>query len=172
MTKQEKIKIIKNLTDKLNDNEAIYVADISGLDAQKTTDLRRVCFKYNIKLQVVKNTFLFKAMKDSEKEFGNLSTILKGNTCIFFSDTPNSPAKLIKEFRKKAEKPLLKSAYLDESIYLGDAQLDVLVNIKSKQELIGDILGLLQSPVKNVIASLKSGGQKISGILKTLSEKQ
>lgn len=172
MTRQEKIKVVDNLTNSLNNNEVIYVADLSGLNAKKTTELRRACFKYNIKLQVVKNTFLSKAMKESKKDFDNLSTILKGNTSIFLSDTPNAPAKLIKEFRKKAEKPLLKGAYLDESIYLGDAQLDVLANIKSRQELIGDIVGLLQSPIKNVVASLKSGGQKISGILKTLSEKQ
>ena len=110
-------------------------------------------------------------MEKSDKDFGELPTALKGNTSLMFSEIGNAPAKIIKEFRKKSDKPLLKGAYVEESIYIGDDQLDTLVNIKSKEELIGDIISLLQSPAKNVISALQSGGSKLTGILKTLSEK-
>jgi large subunit ribosomal protein L10 len=159
------------LTAQLADNSTIYLADISGLDAVATSALRRACFKANIKLAVVKNTLLAKAMEASEKEFGELPEILKGNTSLMFSETSNGPAKLIKSFRKKSDKPLLKGAFVEEAIYVGDENLDTLVNIKSKEEMIGEIIALLQSPAKNVISGLKSGGGKLAGILKTLSEK-
>ncbi|PKG49654.1 MULTISPECIES: 50S ribosomal protein L10 [Olleya] len=172
MTREEKSQVIKELTVQLADNSNIYIADISGLNAGTTSDLRRACFKANIQLAVVKNTLLEKAMEASDRDFGNLPSILKGNTSVMYSETGNAPAKLIKAFRKKSEKPLLKGAFIEEAVYLGDDQLDMLVDIKSREELIGDIVGLLQSPAKNVISALKSSGGTLSGILKTLSQKE
>lgn len=171
MTREEKSQVIVDLTAQLTDNSVIYVADISGLNAEATSNLRRACFKADVQLAVVKNTLLTKAMENSEKEFGELPSILKGNSSILLSETGNAPAKIIKEFRKKSDKPVLKGAYIEEAVYLGDDQLENLVNIKSKEELIGDIIGLLQSPAKNVISALQSGGQTLSGIVKTLSER-
>ena len=173
MTREEKSQVIEDLTTVLTDNNIIYLADISGLDASNTSDLRRACFKQNVKLSVVKNTLLAKAMEKSDKEFGELSKTLTGNTSLLTSETGNAPAKVIQEFRKKAkqEKPILKGAFIEEAIFVGDENLEILVNIKSKEELIGDIISLLQSPAKNVISALQSGGNKLSGILKTLSEK-
>lgn len=171
MTREEKSIVIEDLTARLANAPNIYLADISGLNAVSTSDLRRACFKANIKLAVVKNTLLAKAMEASEKEFGELPTVLKGNTSLMISETGNAPAKLIKNFRKKSDKPLLKGAFIEEAVYIGDETLDALVNIKSKEEVIGDIIGLLQSPAKNVISGLKSGGGKLAGILKTLSER-
>lgn len=171
MTKEEKATVIKDLTVQLGSSPVIYLADISGLNASSTSDLRRACFKANIKLAVVKNTLLAKAMEASEREFGELPGILKGNTSLMISDTGNAPAKLIKTFRKKSDRPLLKGAFIEEAIYIGDDMLDALISIKSREEMIGDIVALLQSPAKNVISGLKSGGGKLAGILKTLSEK-
>lgn len=171
MTREEKSIIIKDLTAQLAENSIIYLADISGLDAGTTSNLRRECFKSNIKLAVVKNTLLAKAMETSDKDFGDLPSTLKGNTSLMLSDTGNVPAKLIKSFRKKSDKPVLKGAFIETAIFVGDDQLDTLVSIKSKEEVIGDIIALLQSPAKNVISGLKSGGGKLAGILKTLSEK-
>jgi len=171
MTREEKAVVIEDLTAQLAENPTIYLADISGLDAVKTSDLRRACFKANIKLAVVKNTLLAKAMEASDKEFGELPEVLKGNTSLMLAEAGNAPAKLIKNFRKKSDKPILKGAFIEEAVYIGDENLEALVNIKSKEELIGDIVGLLQSPAKNVISGLKSGGGKLAGILKTLSER-
>ncbi len=173
MTREEKSQVIEALTTRLTEGTIIYLADISGLNALDTSNLRRACFKANIKLSVVKNTLLEKAMEKSEKEFGELASSLKGNTSLMFSETGNAPAKLIKEFRKKSksDKPILKGAYVEEAIFVGEDQLDTLVNIKSKEELIGEIISILQSPAKNVISALQSGGNKLTGILKTLSEK-
>ena len=171
MTREEKSQVIEVLTTQLTEGNVIYLADISGLNALDTSNLRRACFKANIKLAVVKNSLLAKAMERSDKDFGELPTALKGNTSLMFSETGNAPAKLIKEFRKKSNKPLLKGAYVEEAIYIGDDQLDSLVNIKSKEEVIGDIITLLQTPAKNVVSALQSGGNKLSGIIKTLSEK-
>ena len=172
MTREEKSQVIEELTAQLADNTNIYLADISGLDAGTTSKLRRACFKANVQLAVVKNTLLEKAMEASNKDFGELPTVLKGNTSVMYSETGNAPAKVIKDFRKKSERPLLKGAFIEEAIYLGDEQLDALVNIKSREELIGDIISLLQSPAKNVISALQSSGGKLSGILKTLSQKE
>lgn len=172
MTREEKSTIIKELTDKLAETSSIYFTDISGLDAQNTNKLRRACFKANIKLLVVKNTLMAKAMETTDKDFGDLNQTLVGNTSVMFSDTGNGPAKVIKDFRKKNPKPILKGAFVDEAIYLGDDYLETLVNIKSKEEVVGDIIGLLQSPAKNVISALQSGGGKLAGILKTLSERE
>ena len=172
MTREEKLNVIQDLTAQLGDSSTIYLADISGLNAETTSALRRACYKADIKLAVVKNTLLAKAMEASDKDFGELPSVLKGNTSLMFSETGNAPAKLIKTFRKKSNKPLLKGAYIAEAIYVGDDQLDALVDIKSREELIGEIVGLLQSPAKNVISALQSGGQTLSGLIKTLSEKE
>ena len=172
MTREEKATVIQDLTAQLAGSPTIYLADISGLNATATSDLRRACFKANVKLAVVKNTLLAKAMDASDKDFGELPEVLKGNTSLMFSEVANAPAKIIKTFRKKADKPLLKGAYVEEGVYIGDETLDALVSIKSKEEMIGEIIGLLQSPAKNVISGLKSGGGKLAGILKTLSERE
>jgi large subunit ribosomal protein L10 len=171
MTKEEKSRVIEDLTAQLSGSNVVYVADISGLDAETTSNLRRACFKAGIKLEVVKNTLLEKAMESVENNFGELPSILKGNTSIMIAENGNAPAKVIKEFRKKADKPILKGAYIHEAVFIGDNQLDALVALKSKNEVIGDIVGLLQSPAKNVVSALKSGGGKIAGIVKTLSER-
>jgi len=171
MTRQEKHDAIENLKEALVGVKTLYLADIEGLDARQTNALRRACFKENVKLQVVKNTLLAKAMEASTHDFGELTGILKGNTSLMFSETGNAPAKVIKNFRKKSNRPILKGAFIEEAIYLGDDQIDALVAIKSKEELIGDIIMLLQSPTKNVVSALQSGGGKLSGILTTLSER-
>lgn len=171
MTREEKSRVIEDLTAQLTASNVVYVADISGLDAETTSNLRRACFKANIKLEVVKNTLLEKAMEGAENNFGDLPSILKGNTSIMFAENGNDPAKVIKEFRKKSDKPVLKGAYIHEAVFIGDNQLDALVALKSKEEVIGEIIGLLQSPAKNVVSALKSGGGKIAGIVKTLSER-
>lgn len=172
MTREEKSQVIEELTAQLADNAYIYITDISGLNAKNTSELRRACFKADIKMAVVKNTLLSKAMEASDKDFGDLPKTLVGNTSVMYSETGNAPAKVIKLFRKKSDRPLLKGAFIEEAIYIGDDQLDALVNIKSREELIGDIVGLLQSPAKNVISALKSGGGIIAGLVKTLSERE
>ena len=171
MTREEKSNMIESIKSNLDSNSTVYLADCSGLDADSTSKLRRACFKSNIKLSVVKNTLLYRAMEEVDKDFGELKSLLKGNTTLMLSDIGNAPAKVIKNFRKKSEKPILKGAFVEESIYLGDDLLETLVNIKSKEELLGEIISLLQSPTKNLISALKSSGSKISGVLKTLSEK-
>ena len=172
MTRQEKNDAIENLKESLSGVKNLYLADISGLDAVQTSALRRNCFKENIQLQVVKNTLLAKAMEASDQDFGELNGILKGNTSLMFSESGNAPAKVIKNFRKKSDKPILKGAFIEEAIYIGDNQIDALEAIKSKEELIGEIITLLQSPAKNIVSALQSGGGKLSGILKTLSERE
>lgn len=171
MKKDEKTQFIDALAEKLNSTNNFYLADISDLNVETTSRLRRTCFKRNIQLKMVKNTLLKKAMEKSGKDFESLFDILKGSTSILFSEVANDPAKLIREFRRTAPKPILKAAYVQESIYLGDDQLDALINIKSKEEMIGVVIGMLQSPLQNVISGLQSGGNKLSGIVKTLSEK-
>ena len=171
MTREEKSKVIEKLTAELAENTNIYMTDVSGLNASETSKLRRACFKANIKLSVVKNTLLSKAMESSDKDFGSLNEVLVGNTALMYSEVGNSPAKLIKQFRKKSERPLLKGASIEDSVYVGDDQVEFLANIKSREELIGEIVTILQSPAKNVISALQSSGSTISGVLKTLSEK-
>jgi large subunit ribosomal protein L10 len=156
MTREEKSIAIENLTAQLAGVNVIYLADTSGLDAATTSDLRRACFKAGIKLEVVKNTLLAKAMEVSDLNYGDLPLVLKGNTSIMISETANLPAKIIKDFRKKGTRPVLKGAYINSEIYIGDDQLDTLVTIKSKEELIGEIIGLLQSPAQRVIAALQN----------------
>ena len=172
MTREEKSKAITEITDVLSQNEIIYLTDISGLNSIETSNLRRLCFKSGVKLEVMKNTLLEKAMTASDKEFGDLLDTLKGNTSVMVADVGNAPAKVIKDFRKKSDKPILKGAIIESDIYLGDDQLELLANIKSKEEIIGEIILLLQSPAKNVISALKSSGNKLSGIIKTLSERE
>jgi large subunit ribosomal protein L10 len=172
MKKEEKSQLIHSLTEKLVNNNYIYFTDISDLNVETTSKLRRLCFKRNVKLQVVKNSLLKKAMEQSNKNFESLYDVLKGSTSIMFSDTGNIPAKLIREFRKGIiKKPILKGAYIEEICFVGDDKLDALINIKSKNEVIADIIALLQSPAKNVISALQSGSNKLSGIVKTLSER-
>ena len=172
MTREEKSQVIEALTAELAKSSNFYLTDLSGLNAGMTSQLRRACFKSNVRLSVVKNTLLEKAMEASEKDYGELPSTLKGNTSVMYSETGNAPAKVIKAFRKKSEKPFLKGAYIEEAVYIGDDQLDMLVDIKSKEELIGEIIGLLQSPAKNVVSALQSSGGKLSGIIKTLSQKE
>jgi large subunit ribosomal protein L10 len=171
MTKEEKSRVIEDLTAQLAGTNVVYVTDISGLNAENTSNLRRACFKAGIKLEVVKNTLLEKAMGSLDNDYGDLPTILKGSTSIMIAENGNAPAKIIKEFRKKSDKPVLKGAYIFEAVFIGDNQLDALVALKSKDEVIGEIIGLLQSPAKNVVSALKSGGNTIAGLVKTLSER-
>ena len=154
MTREEKSIAIEDLTAQLAGTNIVYVADISGLNADATSNLRRACYKADIKLAVVKNTLLVKAMEASENNYGELPQTLKGNSAIFFSDVANAPAKIMKEFRKKSKKPVLKGAYINSEIYIGDELLDSLASLKSKEEVIGEIIGLLQSPAQRVISAL------------------
>jgi len=156
MTREEKSIAIENLTAQLEGVNVVYLADTSGLDAATTSNLRRACFKAGIKLEVVKNTLLAKAMEASDINFGELPTVLKGNTSMMISDVANAPAKVIKELRKKGQKPILKGAFITEDVYIGDENLDNLAAIKSRAEVIGEIIGLLQSPAQRVIAALQN----------------
>ena len=156
MTREEKSIAIENLTAQLAGTNIIYVSDISGLDAETTSNLRRACFKAGIKLEVVKNTLLAKAMEASDNDYGDLPSVLTGNSAILIADVANAPGKVIKEFRKKAAKPILKGAYVNSEIYIGDDQLEALATIKSKEELIGEIIGLLQSPAQRIISALQN----------------
>ncbi|MBD3724266.1 MAG: 50S ribosomal protein L10 [Flavobacteriaceae bacterium] len=158
MTREEKAIAIQDLTAQLAGVDVLYLADISGLDADTTSNLRRACFKAGIKLEVVKNTLLEKAMEASEANYGELPSTLKGNTAIMISDVANSPAKIIKDFRKKGQKPVLKGAYITEDIYIGDDKLDSLAAIKSRVEVIAEIIGLLQAPAQRVIGALQNKG--------------
>ena len=160
MTREEKSIAIEDLTAKLAEANIMYIADTSGLNAETTSNLRRACFKAGIKLEVVKNTLLGKAMEASTNDYGDLASVLKGNSSIFIADIANAPAKIIKDFRKKSEKPAFKGAYINGEIYIGDNLLDSLASLKSKEEVIGEIIGLLQSPAKRVIAALLNNAEK------------
>lgn len=171
MKKEQKSQLIDNLAEQISQSNYLYITDISDLNSVDTSKLRRLCFRRNIKLIVTKNTLLKKAMEKTGRDYSELYPVLKGSTSIMLAEINNMPAKLIKEFRANSPKPILKGAYVEESFYIGDDQLDALINIKSKNELIGEIIGILQSPVQNVLSALQSGGSNLSGILKTLSEK-
>lgn len=171
MRKEDKSQLIETLTEDLKAAKYLYITDISDMNVENTSKLRRLCFKKEVKLVVVKNTLLHKAMEKSGKDFGTLYDVLKGHTSIMIAEQGNVPAKLIKEFRKTSAKPLLKGAYVEEMTFIGDNQLDALIAIKTKNELIADVIALLNSPAKNVISALQSSGQKLSGVLKTLSER-
>lgn len=172
MRREEKEAIIENIVEHVSANNHFYLTDIGGLNAEDTSDLRRLCHKNEVKLVVVKNTLLQKALEKSEGEYTELFDTLKGPTAVMFTDQGNAPAKLITEFRKGKDKPILKGAYVEESIYLGDDQLEALVAVKSRDELIGDIVMLLQSPAKSVISGLQTGGNILHGVLETLAEKE
>jgi large subunit ribosomal protein L10 len=171
MRREDKNAIIENLAERLKEYNHFYLTDTAELNAADTSALRRKCFENDIKLIVVKNTLLKKALMQSGVNFDELFPVLKGTTSIMFTNTGNGPAKLIKEFRREHDKPVLKGAYVQESVYVGDNILDSLVSIKTREELIGDIISLLQSPAKNVISALQSGGTTIHGVLETLSKK-
>jgi len=172
MKSSEKQVIIDTLTDQIKKYNHFYLADISGLNAGNTSELRRRCFKQDVKLVVVKNKLLRKALENSGKDASGLYDILKGNTSVMFSDTGNVPAKLIKDFKKIHKTTLLKGAFVEESVYIGDDQLEALMTVKTKNELIADVVALLQSPMKTVISQLQSGGTILHGVLKTLGERE
>jgi large subunit ribosomal protein L10 len=172
MKKEDKSTVIEQIVLTLGEYSCFYVTDINALNAEKTSALRRSCFKKDVKLMVVKNTLLKKALESLDKDYSPLYEVLKGNTALMFSNVSNAPAKLIKDFRKDKEIPAFKAAYVEESFYIGSDQLETLINIRSKNELIGDVIALLQSPAKNVISALQSGGNILHGVLKTLGEKE
>ena len=172
MRREEKNAIIDSLAEKLKEYSHFYLTDTAQLNAADSSSLRRKCFENDIKLIVVKNTLLKRALEMSEGNFEELYPVLKGTTSIMFTNSGNSPAKLIKEFRKLHDKPVLKGAYVQESIFIGDQMLDALVSVKTREELIGDLIFMLQSPARNVISALQSGGNKLHGVLETLSKKE
>lgn len=171
MKKEDKSIIISQIQDTLQSYSNFYITEAQGLNAEQVSNLRRLCNKGDIKMLVVKNTLFQKALEANGIETAPLAEALKQNSAILFSNTGNAPAKLIKEFSKANQKPVLKAAYVEECLYVGENQLETLITIKSKNELIGDIIGLLQSPAKNVVSALQSGGTTIHGVLKTLSER-
>lgn len=173
MKKEDKSAIIEDLQSTLGQYSHFYLADIGGLNAAQTSELRRTCYKQEIKLLVVKNTLLKKALENLDADFSEIYDSLKGETSLMLSNTGNAPAKLIKEFSKsnKNKKPLLKAAYVEESFYIGENQLDALVSVKSKNELIGEVIGMLLSPINDVMSSLQSGANTIHGVLDTLAER-
>ena len=172
MNKKEKNQLIDVLNKMLEENKNFYLADISGLTAEQSSSLRRMCYKQNVSIQVVKNTLLKKAFDKNATNFDQLDDVLKGNTSLMFSDSPKAPAKVITDFRKKSEKPILKAAHIENEFYIGDNNLSILEKLKTKNELIADIIMLLQSPAKNVVSSLQSSSSILSGIVKTLSERK
>lgn len=171
MRKEDKGTIIAQIAETVKEYSCFYLAETAALNAEKTSNLRRACFKEGIKMMVVKNALLHKALEGLDTDYSPLYGTLKGSTTMFFANVGNSPAKLIKEFRKTSEDLVLKAAYVEESFYIGADQLDTLVAIKSKNELIADVIALLQSPAKNVVSALQSGGNTIHGVLQTLAER-
>ena len=171
MRKEDKQVLIDSILSELKACPNFYLTDVSDLNAEKTSQLRRQCFNSGVKMIVVKNALLHKAMQQMEKDYEGLYDVLKGSTALMLCETGNAPAKLIKNFRKTSDRPILKGAYIEECCYIGDDMIDALCNIKSKNDLIADVIALLQSPMKNVISGLQSGGHKLSGILETLSER-
>jgi len=171
MNKEEKYELVLALTEQMKEFGNFYITDTSNLTVAKVNDIRRKCFENEITMKVTKNSLIKKAMDNIEGDFTPLYDVLKGSSSIFFSKSATAPAKLIKLLRKKGEKPILKAAYIDSSIFVGDNQLDTLINLKSKEQLVGEIIGLLQSPAKNVISALQSGGNILAGVVKTLQER-
>lgn len=172
MNKQEKNMVIDELVDNLKEFQYVYVTDSSNLSANNNNELRKLLHKNGVKMQVIKNTFVHKALERGEIEWGDLKDTLKGTTALLFASNPKAPAIAIKEFRKKSDRPILKGAYIDSDIFIGDDQLGALVDLKTREELVGEIIGLLRSPATNVISALKSSGNTIAGLLKTLAEKE
>lgn len=172
MTKEEKLVVINSLAEQLEAYPHFYITDIESLNAEQTAALRKKCFEKEVKLVVCKNTLLAKALEKVEKADAELVKVLEGSTSVMFTHVAKNPAVLIREFRKTADKPVLKAAYAEGGIYVGDDQIETLCNIKSKEELIADVIALLQSPAKNVISALQgNAGQKIAGIVKTLESR-
>lgn len=171
MRKEDKQVLIDSILSELKACPNFYLTDVSDLNAEKTSQLRRQCFNSGVKMIVVKNALLHKAMQQMDKDYEGLYDVLKGSTALMLCETGNAPAKLIKNFRKTSDRPILKGAYIEECCYIGDDMIDALCNVKSKNDLIADVIALLQSPMKNVISGLQSGGHKLSGILETLSER-
>ena len=172
MTRTEKDQLIDELVQMLAEKNVVYLTDASGLDSDSTTSLRRECYKKDIRVRVVKNTLLRKAMERIEdRDYSELYDLLKGQTALLVGDVGNAPARVLKEFRKEHDMPVLKGAYVEEATYLGDNNLEALTAIKSKEEVIADVIALLQSPAKNVIGALNSGGNTLSGLVKALQER-
>jgi len=173
MKKENKFEIVQGLSEILVANPNFYIADISELTVNQANGLRRLCFSKGVSIQVVKNSLIEKAMEQAKIETADFAPVLKGPSAIMFAESSTAPAKLIKEFRATHKNPVLKAAYIEDSLYVGDHMIDTLVSLKSKEELIADVIALLQSPIKNVISGLKaSSGEKIAGLVKTLSEKE
>ncbi|MEE1207670.1 MAG: 50S ribosomal protein L10 [Muribaculaceae bacterium] len=173
MKKEDKGLVIEKIVDTLKEYSGFYLVETTGLDAEKTSELRRACFNAGVKLLVVKNKLLHKALESMEGDYSELYGALHGSTSLMCTNVGNAPAKLLKDFVKKGDTlPALKAAYVEETVYMGADQLDALASIKSKHELIADVIALLQSPAKNVVSALTSGGSKLHGILETLSQKE
>ncbi|MEQ7799067.1 50S ribosomal protein L10 [Pedobacter sp. ASV1-7] len=172
MNREEKHEVVSALQEKMQEFGNFYITDTSSLTVEKINAIRRKCFESGIEMQVAKNTLIKKAIEGLEGDASEIFVALKGQSALLFSTVGNGPAKLIKALRKGSDKPQLKAAYIDSTVFIGDNQLDTLVSLKSREELIGDIIGLLQSPAKNVISALQSGGNKIAGIVKTLQERE
>ena len=171
MRKEEKQVIIDSLTEQIKAYKHIYISDISELDAVGTQDLRKACYEADIKLVQVKNTLLKVALDGLEADYSEMYSVLKGSSAIMLTEVGNAPAKLIKEFRKTHDKPVLKAAFVEECVYVGENQLEALISVKSKDELLGDVLLLLQSPIQKLVSALESGKNSIGGVLKTLEDR-
>ena len=171
MNKEEKYDLVLALTEQMNEYGNFYITDTSDLTVAKINNIRRQCFENDITMQVAKNSLIKKAMEAAEGDYTPIYDVLKGSSSILFSKSATAPAKLIKQLRKKGDKPVLKAAYIDSAIFIGDNQIDTLIKLKSKEQLIGEVIGLLQSPAKNVVSALQSGGSIIAGVVKTLQER-
>jgi len=171
MNKEEKYDLVLALTEQMKEYGNFYITDTSDLTVAKINNIRRQCFESDIVMKVTKNSLIKKAMEASEGDFTSMYDVLKGSSSILFSKSATAPAKLIKKLRKQGDKPVLKAAYIDSAIFVGDNQLDTLTKLKSKEQLIGEVIGLLQSPAKNVISALQSGGNTLAGLVKTLQER-
>lgn len=171
MRKEDKQEIVQALAEQIKSYGNFYITDTADLSVEKVNGIRRKCFENNIEIKVVKNTLIKKALIEAGVDTEELAGVLKGASTLMFAETANAPAKLIKELRKAGDKPLLKAAYIQETAFIGDDQLNSLVNLKSKEELIADVIALLQSPAKNVISALQSGGNTVSGLVKALEER-
>jgi large subunit ribosomal protein L10 len=171
MNKEEKYDLVVALTEQMQEFGNFYITDTSDLTVAKINDIRRQCFESDITMKVAKNSLIKKAMEAAGGDYSPIFDVLKGSSSILFSKSATAPAKLIKQLRKKSDKPILKAAYIDSAIFIGDNQIDTLIKLKSKEQLIGEVIGLLQSPAKNVISALQSGGNTIAGLVKTLQER-
>ena len=171
MRKEDKFEVVQALTEQIKSYGNFYITDTADLTVEKVNVIRRKCFEADIAVKVAKNTLIKKALEEAGIESEEINSVLKGSSTLMFSGVGNAPAKLIKELRKKGKKPVLKGAYIDSAVFIGDEQLDALANLKSREELIGDIIGLLQSPAKNVLSALQSGGNTLAGVVKTLQER-